>query len=76
MLRDPISRFQHRSGRTCGFFYSALQNCISAGSGEKMSSDFKASVLCHNNSPHWNEMAKVSACCELVHFCESLRLNV
>jgi len=35
------------------------QHCISAGSGERLVSEYKTSVLYHNNSPHWNETVRV-----------------
>jgi len=36
-----------------------MQHCISAGSGERLVSEYKTSVLYHNNSPRWNETVRV-----------------
>ena len=38
----------------------ASQQCISPGSGERMSSEYRTSVFYHNNSPRWNETIRVS----------------
>ena len=44
----------------CHSGFRSLQHCVSAGSGEQMVSEYKTSVLYHNNSPRWNETVRVS----------------
>lgn len=36
-----------------------LQDCISLGSGEPNTSEYRSFVLYHNNSPRWSEMVKL-----------------
>lgn len=41
---------------TCSF---SSQDCISLGSGEPNTSEYRSFVLYHNNSPRWSEMVKL-----------------
>lgn len=42
----------------CVFFFSP-QDCISLGSGEPNTTEYRSFVLYHNNGPRWSEMVKL-----------------